>query len=223
MGSRGIGISPYFPAMQKLISLIAGIAILLVGCQPVQNSRTWEAVKAAPHIGPGIPNRTTVYSQQLHRTLQRAGVHHKVVTFRFKYPSLQKIDRVGEDVAVIYKDTSTPDHPWWLMAEYLWNPVWLTSSEVQRQVDFYVRRPAKIVSVTEFRGGSGGHDGKSVSKPQRKPVLQRMENADRRSHHSAKCGKRGSVPAPKAPQGPPVPQVNPPTVRSRFEVVLRPA
>ena len=209
--------------MQKLISLTAGIAILLVGCQQAQNSRTWETVKAAPHIGPGIPDRSSVYAQKLHRTLQHAGVEHRVVTFRFRYPTILKIDRTGEDVAVIYKDAGTPGNPWWLMSDCLWNPVWLPSGVVQRQVDFYLRRPAKIVSVAEFRAGSSEHDGKSACKPARKPLKQRMEKTDRQSHHSAKSGKRESTPATKRPQGPPVPQVNPPTVRSRFEVLLRPA
>ena len=212
--------------MQKLTSLAAGIAVLLAGCQPNQNSRTWEAVKATPHAGLFVPNRSSVYAQKLHKTLQHAGVEHRVVTFRFKYPTVLKVDRTGEDVAVIYKDTGSPGNPWWLMSECLWNPVWLPSDAVQHQVDFYVRRPAKIVSVVAFRAGSSLQDGKSVCKPERKPLKQRMEKADRQSKHSAKNSKRESAPAPKAPQapqGPPVPQVNPPTVRSRFEVLLRPA
>ena len=212
--------------MHKRNTLTAGIAIFLAGCQPTQNSRTWEAVKAAPHIGPGVPHRTAVYAQQLHKTLQRAGVEHKVVTFRFKYPSILKIDRVGEDVAVIYKDAGTPDHPWWLMAEYLWNPVWLPSGAVRRQVDFYVRRPASIVSVAEFRIGIP-----KIVKPHGKCVAVRKKSAfafasttvkrsDVGNRHSEKSGKRGTSRAPKSE---PIPQVNPPTVRSRPNGSLRAA
>ena len=200
--------------MQKLNALTAGIALLVAGCQPTQNSQTWEAVKAAPHIGPGIPNRSTVYARQLHTTLQRAGVEHKVVTFRFRYPGIQKIDRTGQDVAVIYKDAGSPAQPWWLMSECLWSPVWLPAGPVRRQVDFYLRRPSAIVSVAEFPSANPAdrRDGKSVAGMESQPAKKALKKADARHRHSAKNGKRGNSRAPKSE---PVPQVNPPTVRSR--------
>ena len=136
--------------MHKQSALTATIAVLLTGCQSTPNSWTWETVKAAPHIGPGIRNRSHVYADQLHKTLQQAGVEHKVVTFRFKYPSLLRIDRAGEDIAVIYRDSGTPTHPWWLMAECLWSPVWLPAGAVESHVAFYLRRPATIMSTTSF-------------------------------------------------------------------------
>ena len=224
--------------MQKLNALTAGIALLLTGCQPTKNSRTWEAVKAAPHTGPGIQHRSTVYALQLHKTLQRAGVEHKVVTFRFRYPSIMKIDRTGEDVAVIYKDTGTPEHPWWLMSECLWNPVWLPAGTVQRQVDFYLRRPTAIVSVAKFRVGSsdaerlrsqhGASSADSADRGERKsvsdfestPAKKALKKADARHRHSAKNGRRGNSRAPKSE---PVPQVNPPTVHRRPDAPLRAA
>ena len=224
--------------MQKLNALTAGIALLLTGCHPTQNSRTWEAVKAAPHTGPGVQHRSAAYAQRLHATLQRAGVEHKVVTFRFRYPDILKINRTGEDVAVIYKDTSTPDHPWWLMSENLWNPVWMPTGAVKRQVNFYVRQPAAIVSVAEFRTGSSkgakphhdapapamyssdSPDAKSVADLDYKPASKSLKKADTRHRHSAKNTKRAN---PRAPKSDPVPQVNPPTVRRRPDAPLRTA
>jgi len=204
------------PAMQKLNPLALGIALLVAGCQPAQQSRTWETVKAAPHAGPAVRNRSAVYAQQLHTTLQRAGVEHKVVTFRFKYPDILKIEHTSEDVAVIYKDSGSPAQPWWLVADGLWNPVWLPAGAVQRQVEFYLRRRAAIVSVTNFsargRERSNPHGGKSVSPLESRNGRKALKNAEARNRHSAKNSRRGNSVAPKSV---PVPQVNPPTVLRR--------
>lgn len=136
--------------MQKLNALTAAIAIFLTGCQSTHSSKTWHKVRSVPHVGPGIGNRSQAYADRLHTTLQRAGIEHKVVKFRFKYPGLLRLDRPGEDIAVIYRDPSQSSQPWWLASECIWSPVWLPTASVESQVAFYLRRPVTITSATSF-------------------------------------------------------------------------
>ena len=157
--------------MHKLSLLAAATAILLAGCAPSQKSRTWETVRAVPHAGPHTDAPAPDFANRLHFALLEEGVEHKVLTFQFRYRSRILLNREGEETAVLYRDTATPAHPWWLMAERLGTPVWLPAEPLASQVAFYVRRPVSIVKVEDFpakdatRAGRTKHDGKSVLKP----------------------------------------------------------
>ena len=157
--------------MQKfpLPILAASVAAtLLAGCASAQKSRVWQTVKAVPHSGPFEKSPPAAYAARLHKTLQEAGIAHKVVTVKFRYQSRILLDREGEDTAVIYRDPATPADPWWLMSERLSNPVWLPAKPVASQAAFYLRRPVSIVKVEDFpakKPGCACEDGKSVMKP----------------------------------------------------------
>ena len=136
--------------MQKLAVLTAATALLLAGCEAPRQSRTWETVKALRHAGPFVKEPAVTYAENLHTTLRSERVEHKVVTFKFRYRSRLMLNREGEETAVIYRDSATPAHPWWLMSERLFSPVWLPTQPVASQVAFYVRRPATVVKLDEF-------------------------------------------------------------------------
>ena len=156
--------------MQKF-SLLAAAAILLAGCAPSQKSSAWKIARTLPHAGPHTDAPDTDYAHRLHFALLEAGVGHKVVTFQFRYRSRILLNREGGETAVLYRDTATPAHPWWLMAERLGTPVWLPAEPLASQVAFYVRRPVSIVKVEDFpakdatRAGRTKHDGKPLLKP----------------------------------------------------------
>lgn len=120
------------------------------GCQMTAPSKTWETVKSVPRTGPGVKDRPGTYAERLHKLLQQAGIEHKIVTFTFRYPTSMMVDAPTQDTAVIYKDTASPEHPWWLAAESLWSPMWLPTQSLGRQIDFYLARPSAVVSVAEY-------------------------------------------------------------------------
>ena len=157
--------------MQKsLLPVLAGFAAatLIAGCASAEKSRVWQTVKAVRHSGPFEKSPPAAYAARLHKTLQGAGVAHKVVTVKFRYQSRILLNREGEDTAVIYRDPATPASPWWLMSERLSNPLWLPSKPVASQAAFYLRRPVSIVKAEDFpakKPGCACGDGKSAVKP----------------------------------------------------------
>jgi hypothetical protein len=227
--------------MHKLMFLTAGVAMFMAGCESAKPSKTWEMVKAAPRSGPRVEDRCGVYAGQLHKLLQDAGVEHKVVTFTFMHPTRLMVDARAQDVAVIYKDAASPDHPWWLMTEYLWSPVWLPNQSLERQIDFYLARPSRVVSVAEYPT-SNPADGKSHRRAKKKasvsagkpgkPVTGRTEPGAKPfpgekpagSPTSGNKSRDGSAPGTKPADDPgnttpdrtrePNPKVEPPPVRT---------
>jgi hypothetical protein len=135
--------------MRRFLSL-AVVPLLFASCHGTQRSRAWEIVRASRHPGPGERNRSATYAGELHKTLEKSGIGHKIVTFKFRYYSRLTLNTVGEETAVIYRDDSNAARPWWLMADYLWAPVWLPNQEISSQVAFSVRRPATVVKVEDL-------------------------------------------------------------------------
>jgi hypothetical protein len=156
--------------MLKLLAFAVGIVALFPGCTAPKKTPTWAAVKAVRHPRPAVPDRDRAYAKELHETLQRSGVEHKVVTFTFRYASRIDLFRPAEGTAVIYRDTGTPAHPWWFMEESLSRPVWLPTGPVQRQVAFRLARPATIVKVDEFPAKPRAESHKQHMRLTRRPV-----------------------------------------------------
>jgi len=151
--------------MHKLTPLAAGVCLLLTGCHAPRHSRTWEIVRSTRHPGPGKAKPSAAYAGELHHALQKSGVEHKVVTFKFRYSSRLTLNATGEETAVIYRDDATPAQPWWIMAEQLWRPMWLPTQPVAAQVSLFVRRPATVVKVEDFPAQKAARDGKTLLKP----------------------------------------------------------
>jgi hypothetical protein len=136
--------------MHKLLAFAIGLVAALSGCSATQKTQTWATVKAVRHPQPGIPDRARAFAGELHTTLAHSGVEHKIVTFTFRYSGKYDMNRLAESTAVIYRDSGTPAHPWWLIDEDLSNPLWLPTESPQCQIGFRLHRPATIVKVEEF-------------------------------------------------------------------------
>jgi hypothetical protein len=205
-----IEISIHKYPMHKLTALAAGITLCLTACHSGHHTPTWEQVKATPRVGHREQDPSGIYAERLHQTLKGAGVEHKVVKFRFRYPSTYDPFRAGEDTAVLYHDPGTPAHPWWAMAEYLWNPVWLPAGSVESQIRFFMRRPATIESVKSFSATSAKRSDararklpheKRTSTPPAKPAAQPpgKPSPEPESKVHRKGGKKaGSAPKKKS-------------------------
>ena len=162
--------------MKTTFTLTAGIALLLTACHSTKTD-TWQKVVSTPHTISDDKDKSRAYAAELHSTLLRAGIAHKVVTFQFRYSSKYTINGTAERTAIIYRDAADPKHPYWIMDDHLTSPVWLPEEPVERQVDFYLRRSTTIVSVTDFPAG----DDKAVkplekSTP-RKTAISRIQPA----------------------------------------------
>lgn len=146
--------------MTKTFSIFAACTIV-AGCAVQRKSPVWQQVVDAPRVSPSGANTSDAYAKNLHATLQKAGVPHKVVTYN--YPFSSKFDGAGtaQRTSVIYRDPSSPAYPWWIMDERLSRPIWLPTESVQHQVNFFLRRPVQVVTLREY----GEADGKSVAHP----------------------------------------------------------
>lgn len=194
--------------MHKFALLTATAALFLAGCEAPRHSRTWETVKAVRHVGPFVKDPAVAYAEKLHKALQSTRVEHRVVTFKFRYRSRLLLNREGEETAVIYRDPATPAHPWWLMSERLFSPVWLPTQPLASQVAFYVRRPATVVSLDEFpseickpeKGSkSAGKKHMSKKQPGKKGAGKGGKSVVKTASHSAKSKpKRAAGSSPKA-------------------------
>jgi hypothetical protein len=152
--------------MQKSFVLTAGLILALSGCQ--SKSPIWQKVVETSHATGDAEDGPRAYAGELHRVLTEAAVPHKVVTFEFGYRGTFDPFLTAHRTAVIYRDSASTKHPWWIMDGTLDRPVWLPTASVERQVSFYVRRPAKVLEVNDF----AGFDDKDIrpDEPRRRPV-----------------------------------------------------
>ena len=145
------------PQMHKTISLTLAVCVTLTGCSVFKKSQTWEKVtKAKPDLrGEGDPSKA--YASQLHRELAKDNVEHKVVTYQYRYKTRLREEAVGVRTAVVYKDKTNPNNPWWITDERLGKPVWLPNGQLDKQVGFYLRRDAEIVEQHDFTSPDGSN------------------------------------------------------------------
>ncbi len=140
--------------MIKLITLSA-VAIVVAGCSGLEKSGVWNRVVNAPRTSSGKGDRSSNYAGGLHSELMKAHVPHKVVTYRYPFSSKLHGHGTAERTSVIYRDDRSALNPWWLMDEQLSRPLWLPNTTVERQVRFFLRRPATVVSLREYMSGGG--------------------------------------------------------------------
>lgn len=143
-------------------------ALCLSGCAGTIKSTAWHVAKSTPHAGPGELPHDKTFAKKLHERLQKAGVEHRVVTYKFRYHSRIFLNRETEETAVVYRDESTRSSPWWIMSERLSSPLWLPSSPLKSQVSFYLSLSPScmwknIASSTTGRGQ--GKDAKENQSP----------------------------------------------------------
>ena len=142
--------------MQKIASLLVGACVILTGCS--QPSSPWRTARAVRVDTRDSDDPSAAYAEHLSGVLKTAHVEHKIVTYEYRYRTALREEAIGTRTAVIYRDDKNPNNPWWLMDESLSKPVWLPGEDENRQVSFYMQKPATVVSTTTI----GGEDGKRV-------------------------------------------------------------
>jgi len=131
------------------------VVVVASGCSGVKKGAVWNRVVNAPRATSGEGDRSSIYARGLHSELEKARIPHKVVTYQYPFSSKLYGTGTAERTSVIYRDDRSAAHPWWLMDEQLSRPLWLPTVEVGRQVSFFLRRPATIVSLREYAHTDG--------------------------------------------------------------------
>ena len=158
--------------MKTSLAIALATLLTLCGCSVFHRSPTWDAVVASrshsssSDSGDGKDG----YLNHLHQVLQSAGVAHKIVTYQFHFHNVYREVGVQTATAVLYSDDTTPRAPWWVMDEYHHVPVWLPNWELNAQLEFFIQRPAEVISVKDYP---------ATSTPQ-----PRVAKADRPSHRA---------------------------------------
>lgn len=183
--------------MSKFLTLSLS-CVILAGCSVVRKSPTWSRVVNTPRVAADSENRSSAYAGGLHAELHQLRVPHKVVTY--DYPFRSKYDGQGtaQRTSVIYRDDASPKYPWWIMDERLKRPVWLPSETVQKQVSFFLRRPATIVTLRDYTE-SGEKVVAPVERPRKLAVtrIQRVSEPVRRVTVSPSVDSSSQMEAPK--------------------------
>lgn len=133
-----------------LLSLLACLA--LAGCGGLRRSPAWEVVLSARIDSHGDAD----YAEQLSGVLRDAGIEHKVVTYEFRYRTRLRDEAIETRTSLLYRDSGSTRHPWWLVDAHTNNPVWLPGENLDRQLEFHLHRPATVVSVDGVPASSEG-------------------------------------------------------------------
>lgn len=139
--------------MQKLT--LFGLAVLFTGCQAFKKSDTWSKVTAHRVDTRGASDPSRIYAEDLSRELVASQVEHRVVTYQYRYRPRLREEALAQQTAVIYKDPTRPEHPWWLKDHLTSRPVWLPNVELSRQVAFYAQRDIEVVDARGLAAADG--------------------------------------------------------------------
>lgn len=182
--------------MQKPLALSIAVCLGFTGCQVFERSEAWEqAVRTRPAETWRDPDPSRAYAAKLHRVLADRGIEHKVVTYQFRYTTRLREEAVGTRTAVIYRDTRPSKFPWWLKDDRRHLPFWLPNGSLDRQVSFYIRRPAEIIEEKSYP--AGGSSGKAVAaKAAPRPSFAKV-TAPLRKNAATKPAK-SQAPAPRS-------------------------
>jgi hypothetical protein len=165
--------------MKASLLIAVAASLVLCGCSVFRRSATWDSVVSSRSHYSESGSAKDNYVNHLHQVLQGLGVEHKVVTYQFSYHNAYHEEAVGTVTAVIYRDETTGANPWWIMDEYHHVPVWLPNWSVDAQLQFFIRRPAEVISIKEYAGSAA---------PQSR-VTRRGPAAERSVAHSSKPRK----------------------------------
>lgn len=142
--------------MQKPLIVLLASALVLTGCSAFKKSQTWQRVVDSRNDRLADGTGKSTQADRLHAVLAAENVEHKIVTYQFRYRTRLREEAVGTGKAVIYRDTVTPDSPWWVMDENAAFPVWVPNENPDRQLSFYLRRNAEVLAQQDFPAG-GSH------------------------------------------------------------------
>lgn len=185
-----------------LIALAACLS--LAGCALFHRSPTWDlVVKSRSHYsGADATGPKDGYINHLHQVLSGAGVPHKIVTFQFHFHNAYREEAVQTATAILYSDDTTPRNPWWAMDEYHHVPVWLPNWTLDAQLEFFVGRPAEILSVKEYAGNGRPRNAQVAQKKRRTPshaIAQTSKPHKHRSVFSSTTRSHSAKPRPAKP------------------------
>ena len=186
--------------MQKSYSLALAAGLTLAACEGSKQKTTWQKVTETKPDKVAVADPGEAYTNKLHKLLTAEKVEHKVVTYQYRYETRMRDQAVGTHSAVLYKDNSNPDNPWWLMDERLGKPVWLPGEDVNKQVAFYLRRQAQVVEQKQFTGGEPQAADTMIAK--NTPVVPLGEPAVTRIARVKKAPVRETAVAQAAPPAP---------------------
>lgn len=143
--------------MRSTSALLLALCLLSAGCGGLRRSKGWETVISTRVDTRDAADPSAAYAEQLSAALKAAGVEHKIVTYEFRYRTRLREDAIETRSAVLYRDAGSSRDPWWLADGHSGDPVWLPGSDLDKQLEFYLHRPATVLSVD---GSPAGSDGK---------------------------------------------------------------
>ncbi len=147
--------------MLKSPALSLALCLGLAGCHVFERSAAWtQASRVRPGETSRDPDPSSAYAAKLHQAFAERGMEHKVVLYQYRYTTRRHEEAIGTRTAVIYRDSATPRHPWWLKDDRLITPFWLPNGSLDKQLSFYLRRPAEVLEQTDYPARSG--DGKAT-------------------------------------------------------------
>jgi len=177
--------------MIKPITVTLTVCFALAACTPSKQKSTWQQVRETrPDKVAANADPAEAYRIKLHKVLTENKVEHKLVTYQYRYKTRMREDALGTQTAVIYKDNSNPENPWWLVNERTGRPVWLPGQDVNKQVAFYVRRKAEVLEQKEFSGGEPSPTEMVAKRTPAAPVVPTESSA------TTQIAKVRRVPAP---------------------------
>src|SRR5215210_3008844 len=131
-----------------MAALLSTVAACLCSCQSLERSKGWDTVMTARIPGRGDQMQSEAYAQQMHEQLSGKGVENKLITLR--YTTYGREQRVMTHGAVIYRNETTPEFPWWFVDNTRAAPLWLPNGTLEEQLRFATRlHDFEIVSVRE--------------------------------------------------------------------------
>lgn len=141
--------------MNKPCSIALAVCLTLSACNGSKQKSTWQKVRETkPDKVAATADPSEAYTKKLNKVLNENKVEHKVVTYQYRYKTRLREEAVGTHSAVIYKDNSDPENPWWLVNERTGKPVWLPGQDLNKQISFYLRRQAEVTEEKVFSDGA---------------------------------------------------------------------
>lgn len=189
-----------------MAALLCVVALCVCSCRTVKRSEAWTTVTSMQTPRRGDPRHSENFAREMHAQLIAKGVESKLVRIRYTTNrNGQEQTRIHE--AVVYRNETTPDYPWWFMDNMRTTPEWLPNGTLADQVRFATRLSAfEIIgedgSVVDTGGVMTAAGGGS------RPASTQMP----RVAASAPAEPLPVSAVPAVPQAQPQPQPQPPAV-----------
>lgn len=186
--------------MKTSLLLAVAASLLLCGCSVFQRSPTWESVvdSRTQYSGSGVEGAKDSYLNHLHQVLTSAGVEHKFVEYQYHYYNVYREASVESATAILYRDATTPSHPWWIMDEYHHVPVWLPNWELKAQLEFFAKHKCDVVAVKDFAGHADAKQ--QVARVEKSSPRAFAHTAQEKKFRALFTGNAKPATAPKAPR-----------------------